>query len=88
MTQIKRDKFGYVLIKRKERPMSKLRGKVKWFDVKKGFGFITDDTGKEIFVHHSDIKGDGRKTLDEKESVEFETMMTPKGVKAIKVEVF
>jgi len=48
------------------------KGKVKWFDPQKGFGFIEMDEGKDIFVHHSEIQGTGYKSLDEGQAVEFE----------------
>ena len=60
-------------------------GKVKWFDNKKGFGFITEQTGQDVFVHYSEIEGDGFKTLNEGETVEFELTEGNKGLKAHKV---
>ena len=61
-------------------------GKIKWFDNKKGFGFIASDKGgKDIFVHHSVIEGQGFKTLQDGETVEYEAEETAKGTKAIKV---
>ena len=48
------------------------RGKVKWFSNQKGFGFITPESGADVFVHHSAIQGEGYKTLAEGEEVEFE----------------
>ena len=60
-------------------------GKVKWFNDQKGFGFIATDNGKDVFVHHSVIQGDGFKTLQENETVEYEFEDGPKGMKATKV---
>lgn len=60
-------------------------GKVKWFNEAKGFGFITTEDGTDAFVHYSDIEGDGFKTLDEGEAVEFEMSEGPKGAKALAV---
>jgi CspA family cold shock protein len=57
-------------------------GKVKWFDNKKGFGFIADDSGQDVFVHHTSIMGGGFKTLDEGEIVSFEVISSDKGLKA------
>ena len=61
------------------------RGKVKWFSNKKGYGFITLESGDDVFVHHSEILGEGFKTLEEGQSVEFEIETAPKGEQAVKV---
>lgn len=61
-------------------------GKVKWFDNKKGFGFIAQDTGKDVFVHHSSILGAGYKTLIEGEMVVFDAIASDKGLKAQNVQ--
>lgn len=60
-------------------------GKVKWFNEKKGFGFIGQEGGNDIFVHYSDIAGDGFKTLREDDLVEFEIKQEEKGLKATNV---
>ena len=62
-------------------------GKVKWFNEKKGFGFIEQDGGKDLFVHHSAITGEGFKTLSEGQRVRFEVEETPKGPKAKNVQI-
>ncbi|HQO40195.1 MAG TPA: cold shock domain-containing protein [Spirochaetota bacterium] len=64
-----------------------IHGKVKWFNDQKGFGFITADDGKEIFVHHSAIIGQGFKTLPEGAEVEFEIEKGDKGPRAVKVSL-
>jgi len=61
-------------------------GKVKWFNDQKGFGFIAADNGKDVFVHHSVIEGDGFRTLQEGETVEYDFEDGPKGMKALKVK--
>jgi len=61
------------------------RGKVKWFNDQKGFGFIEQEGGGDVFVHYSSIAGDGFKTLAEGDAVEFELTQGPKGPKAEKV---
>ena len=61
-------------------------GKVKWFNGTKGFGFIAaEQDGKDIFVHHSVIEGEGFKTLKENETVEYDVESSEKGLKATKV---
>ena len=62
-------------------------GQVKWFNEKKGFGFILDNSGNEIFVHYNDIAGDGFKTLAENEKVTFVLEKGSKGMKALDVMV-
>ncbi len=61
------------------------RGRVKWFNEKKGYGFISRDDGKDVFVHFSAIQRDGFKTLYEGDEVEFEVSQSPKGPQANKV---
>lgn len=60
-------------------------GTVKWFDNKKGYGFIKREEGEDIFVHYSAIKGDGFKTLNQDEKVSFELVEGPKGPQASNV---
>tara|TARA_Y100000588_G_C13985226_1_gene809039 strand:- start:312 stop:527 length:216 start_codon:yes stop_codon:yes gene_type:complete len=62
-------------------------GQVKWFNEKKGFGFILNAQGLDIFVHYKDIQGDGFKTLHENETVSFMVDEGPKGLKAQDVVV-
>ncbi len=64
-----------------------LEGKVKWFNEKKGYGFIERDGGEDLFVHFTAIEGDGFKTLMEGQRVSFEIENTPKGLRAKKVQV-
>ncbi len=61
-------------------------GKVKWFDNKKGFGFIIQETGQDVFVHHTAILGQGFKTLNEGEVVQFDVIESGKGLKAQNVQ--
>jgi CspA family cold shock protein len=61
------------------------QGAVKWFDDAKGFGFLQEDGGEDVFVHHSEIQMQGFKTLSEGDRVEFEKMSGPKGPKATNV---
>ncbi|MBQ1323820.1 MAG: cold-shock protein [Erysipelotrichaceae bacterium] len=63
-----------------------MTGKVKWFNAAKGYGFITGDDGKEVFVHFSAILVDGFKTLDEGQAVEYDVNDGPKGPQAANVK--
>jgi CspA family cold shock protein len=63
------------------------KGRVRWFNEKKGFGFISKDDGDDVFVHFSAIKRDGFKSLDEGDEVEFEVSQGPKGLQATDVVV-
>lgn len=61
------------------------KGTVKWFNNSKGFGFISQENGPDVFVHHTAITGDGFRSLNEGEVVEFETVEGPKGLQAANV---
>jgi len=60
-------------------------GTVKWFNQKKGYGFITAENNQDVFVHFSAIQGEGFKTLDEGQQVEFEVVEGPRGPQAANV---
>lgn len=62
------------------------KGQVKWFDNKKGYGFIENDEGEDIFVHYSNIAIEGYKTLEKGEVVEFEVVEGTKGLQAENVK--
>jgi len=62
------------------------RGKVKWFDNRKGFGFIVDEAGADVFVHYTAIMSDGFRSLKEGDSVDFEVIESGKGLKAQNVK--
>ncbi len=62
------------------------KGQVKWFNEKKGFGFITKEDGSDVFVHYTAISGDGFKTLHEGDAVEFDITQGPKGPQAANVK--
>lgn len=61
------------------------QGSVKWFNAQKGWGFITTDQGEDVFVHYSAIGGDGFRTLQQGERVQFEVSNGPKGLQAANV---
>ena len=61
-------------------------GTVKWFNNSKGYGFLTDESGNDIFVHYSAITMDGYKTLKQGEQVKFEVVQGEKGLQAINVD--
>jgi len=60
----------------------RVRGKIKWFSDSKGYGFISCPDGPDVFVHHSNIKGEGFRTLEEGQEVEFEIVEGKKGPQA------
>ncbi|OGP71989.1 MAG: cold-shock protein [Deltaproteobacteria bacterium RBG_13_58_19] len=60
----------------------KVRGKVKWFNDSKGYGFISREDGPDVFVHHSAIQGEGFRSLEEGQEVEFEVVQGQKGPQA------
>ena len=62
-------------------------GTVKWFNDSKGFGFITQDNGDDVFVHHTAIKTDGFRSLKEGQAVQFDVVKGPKGWQAENVQI-
>lgn len=62
-----------------------MKGKVKWFNDRKGYGFIEKETGGDVFVHHTGINVEGFKTLSENQEVEFDVIQGERGEKAINV---
>jgi cold shock protein len=69
-------------IKRKKEPVAQYKGKVKWFNNAKGYGFIGREDGPDVFVHYSSIQLDGYKTLKEGDEVEFDIVQGQKGPQA------
>lgn len=66
--------------------MAREKGKVKWFNNAKGYGFIERENGEDVFVHYSAVEGDGYRTLNEGDSVEFDIVKTDKGFQAANVK--
>ena len=64
-----------------------MKGKVKWFNAEKGYGFISSEDGKDVFVHYSQILQDGYKSLEEGQTVTFEAVESDKGLQARNVDV-
>jgi CspA family cold shock protein len=62
-----------------------IEGSVKWFNESKGFGFLSQEGGPDVFVHHSEIRADGYRSLSEGEKVSFEVVDSPKGPRAANV---
>ncbi|SFG54456.1 cold-shock protein [Oribacterium sp. WCC10] len=62
-----------------------MKGTVKWFNNQKGYGFISDESGKDVFVHYSGLTGDGFKSLEEGQNVEFNVQDGAKGPQAVNV---
>ena len=62
-----------------------IEGTVKWFNESKGFGFLSQEGGPDVFVHHTEIRTEGYRTLDEGQKVQFEVVDSPKGPRAANV---
>jgi CspA family cold shock protein len=62
-----------------------IEGNVKWFNESKGFGFLSREGGADVFVHHSEIRAEGYRTLEEGARVQFEVVDSPKGPRAANV---
>ena len=62
-----------------------IEGTVKWFNESKGFGFLSHEGGPDVFVHHSEIRAEGYRTLNEGDKVQFEITQSPKGPRAANV---
>lgn len=64
-----------------------MKGTVKWFNASKGYGFITPETGEDVFVHYSAIQAEGYRSLEEGQAVEFDVTKGPKGLQASNVKM-
>jgi len=76
-----------VIIKNRSNTMARVQGTVKWFNADKGFGFISQEDGEDLFVHYSEIQNSGFRTLEEGATVEFEITQGKKGQQASSVTV-
>ena len=72
-------------IARKNSEVSKMKGTVKWFNNQKGYGFISDEAGNDVFVHYSGLNMEGYKTLEEGQAVEYDLTEGAKGPQAVNV---
>jgi len=73
--------------KAKEACTQMIEGTVKWFNESKGFGFLSREGGPDVFVHHSEIRAEGFRTLNEGDKVKFEVVDSPKGPRAANVTI-
>ena len=78
---------GFFILTQVQKEVIMSKGRVKWFNDQKGFGFIEVEGSKDVFVHHSAITGEGFKSLKEGDEVEFETAQGPKGPNATDVRI-
>jgi cold shock protein len=85
MLYLSADKFPDKIQKGSRGESEMANGVVKWFNNSKGFGFITQENGEDVFVHFSAITGDGFKSLNEGDKVTFEVVKGPKGLQAANV---
>jgi cold shock protein len=84
---VSKTRFSTVLADHPHKEKIMTQGTVKWFNAEKGFGFIEQTEGPDVFVHFSEIQGNGYKSLDEAQRVEFEVTAGPKGPQATGVRV-
>jgi CspA family cold shock protein len=76
-----------LLVKAKEACTQMIEGTVKWFNESKGFGSLSREGGPDVFVHHSEIRAEGFRTLNEGDKVRFEVVDSPKGPRAANVSI-
>ena len=79
--------FLFMITYFRTKEVRQMTGKVKWFNAEKGYGFITSDEGKDIFVHYSAIQADGFRSLEEGQKVSFEIVESARGQQAANVVV-
>ncbi len=79
--------FLFMITYFRTKEVRQMTGKVKWFNAEKGYGFITSDEGKDIFVHYSAIQADGFRSLEEGQKVSFEIVESDRGQQAANVVV-
>jgi CspA family cold shock protein len=84
----RRERPGYRIVRARIQPLVRSgmsKGTVKWFNAEKGYGFISQSDGPDVFVHYSEIDGYGFRSLEENQHVEFEVAQGPKGLQATHV---